>query len=75
MQSYSQNIPHGCIAIISSNLNAVADKSTQTCEFAFWDMKSPDAKLPIDITNMTESTLGYKNFMSNTPYKLSDQSR
>lgn len=75
MQSYSQNIPHGCIAIISSTLNnALADKSTHTYEFAFWDMKSSIIKLPIDITNMTESTLGYKNFMSNTPYKLTEGS-
>jgi hypothetical protein len=32
-------------------------------------------KLPIDITNMTESTLQYKNFMSNAPYRPSDASR
>jgi hypothetical protein len=40
MKSYSTNIPHGCIAILSSNLNSMADKSTQTYEFAFWDMKN-----------------------------------
>ncbi|EPB81261.1 hypothetical protein HMPREF1544_12027 [Mucor circinelloides 1006PhL] len=75
MQSYSRNIPHGCIAIISSTLsNGLTDKSTHSYEFAFWDMKSADTRLPIDITNMTESTLGYKNFMSNTPYKLSEES-
>ncbi|KAI8636659.1 hypothetical protein BD408DRAFT_459869, partial [Parasitella parasitica] len=75
MQSYSKNIPHGCFAIIASKLNELTDKSTQTYEFAFWDMKSPDTKLPIEISNMAESTLGYKNFMSNSPYKLLDQSR
>ncbi|KAI7895039.1 uncharacterized protein EV154DRAFT_50079 [Mucor mucedo] len=40
MQSYSKNIPHGCIAILSSNLNTISDKSTQTYSFAFWDMKN-----------------------------------
>lgn len=40
MKSYSSNVPHGCIAIISSNLNLVNDKSTQTYSFAFWDMKN-----------------------------------
>jgi hypothetical protein len=40
MNSYANNVPHGCIAIISSNLNSFADKSTHTYEFAFWDMKN-----------------------------------
>lgn len=42
MKSYALNIPHGCIAIISSDLNSFADKSTHTYEFAFWDMRKSD---------------------------------
>ncbi|KAI9478492.1 MAG: hypothetical protein EXX96DRAFT_249676 [Benjaminiella poitrasii] len=67
MKSYSSTIPHGCIAIISSNTN-FSDPSTQTYEFAFWDMKNPESKLPVDVANMRESTLGYKSFMSNAPH-------
>lgn len=40
MNSYASKIPHGCIAIISSNLNV--DKTTHTYEFAFWDMKNKE---------------------------------
>lgn len=39
MKSWSKTIPHGMIAIISSSLNSIEEKSTQTYEFAFWDMK------------------------------------
>ncbi|KAI7903026.1 uncharacterized protein BX663DRAFT_58460 [Cokeromyces recurvatus] len=66
MKSYASNIPHGCIAIISSN--NFSDPSTQTFEFAFWDMKNSENKLPINIANMKESTLGYKSFISNAPH-------
>lgn len=39
MKSYAKNIPHGCIAIISSRLSLFGDHSTHTYEFSFWDMK------------------------------------
>jgi hypothetical protein len=39
MKSWTKSIPHGFIAIISSCLNSMEEKSTQTYEFAFWDME------------------------------------
>ncbi|KAI8063376.1 uncharacterized protein B0P05DRAFT_555663 [Gilbertella persicaria] len=74
MTSWSNTIPHGCMAILTAHPNALTDKSTQTYEFAFWDMKHTDNKLPLEITNMKESTTGYKNFMSNAPYQTTASS-
>ncbi|KAG0995728.1 hypothetical protein G6F57_003682 [Rhizopus arrhizus] len=64
MKSFSETVKHGCMAIISSSL---LDKATHTYEFAFWDIKDPNTKLPLEVTNMSGSTLDFRQFMSNTP--------
>ncbi|CAO3633960.1 unnamed protein product [Mucor hiemalis] len=73
MTSWSKIIPSCCISILSSSLNSFEDKSTHTYEFAFWDMKT-GSKLPMVISNMSESTALYKNFMSNALYRLPQHS-
>ncbi|KAI9281599.1 hypothetical protein BY458DRAFT_499066 [Sporodiniella umbellata] len=62
MKSFSQTLKHGCMAILSSSL---LDEATHTYEFAFWDLKDPSKKLPLEISNISGSSLEYRQFMSN----------
>lgn len=68
MKSFSEKAKHSCMAILSSSL---LDEATHTYEFAFWDMKNHASKLPFEVTNMSGSTLDYRQFMSNTSRRSS----
>ncbi|KAG0181582.1 hypothetical protein DFQ29_007842 [Apophysomyces sp. BC1021] len=48
-----------CMAIFTASL--VDDAATHVYDYGFWS--SPTLQMPVDVVNMTESTLAYRQFL------------